>query len=59
MITINKLKKRLKEYNSPELNNDYFIKQALSLLHEWGEIVYFSSPPSLSNIIILDPKFLQ
>ena len=58
MITIDELKERLKEYKTSEFDNDDLIRQALSLLHEWGEIVYFSSPPSLSNIIILDPKFL-
>ena len=52
MITIDELKERLKELKKYEFTDD-LIRQALSLLHEWGEIVYFSSPSSLSNIIIL------
>ena len=58
MVTIDELKEKLKEYKTSEFNDGNMIKQALSLLHEWGEIVYFSTPPSLSNVIILDPKFL-
>ena len=57
MITIDELKERLKEYKKYEFTDD-LIRQALSLLHEWGEIVYFSSPPSLSQTIFLDPRML-
>jgi len=34
------------------------VKRALELLSLWGECAYFASPPELSSIVILDPKFL-
>jgi len=34
------------------------VKRALGLLSLWGECVYFESPPELSDIVILDPRFL-
>jgi len=34
------------------------VKRALGLLSLWGECVYFDSPPELSDIVILDPRFL-
>jgi len=34
------------------------VKRALGLLSLWGECVYFESPPKLSDIVILDPRFL-
>jgi len=34
------------------------VKRALGLLSLWGECVYFESPPELSAIVILDPRFL-
>jgi len=33
-------------------------QRALKLLHEWGECVYFSSPESLSHLVVLRPQFL-
>jgi len=34
------------------------LKRALNLFHNWGKCIYFESPDSLSNIVVLDPKFL-
>jgi len=34
------------------------VKRALGLFSLWGECLYFDSPPELSNLVILDPRFL-
>jgi len=41
-----------------EIDNLDLVKRALGLLSLWGECVYFESPPSLSSVVILDPRFL-
>ena len=41
-----------------DLNETGLAKRALGLLSLWGECVYFESPPELSDIVILDPRFL-
>jgi len=41
-----------------DLNETALMKRALGLLSLWGECVYFESPPELSDIVILDPRFL-
>jgi len=40
------------------LDDEPLVKRALSFLSLWGECLYFDSPPELSNIVIVDPKFL-
>jgi len=34
-------------------------KRALSLLHDWGECIYFGGLEPLSNYVVLDPSFLS
>jgi len=43
---------------SQKYGDEGLVKRALGLLSLWGECVYFESPPELSNIVILDPRFL-
>ena len=41
-----------------QFGEESMVKRALSLLSLWGECIYFDSPPELSSLVIMDPKFL-
>jgi len=58
IITISELMDNARtNYNYNE-DLEFTIK-ALNHIHKWGTCVYFSSPPELANLVVLNPEFLS